>query len=688
MARRHVADRTIDQIDPRALEIVEWALGEPIPRGRREDRSPNFRGLPQQFWHDLYARDRRVFDELHLILAEDFPTFAALLLKVFNKSVGQIHAFIFNNAQTIAWNEMVRLRNEMRTMFLLFLKARQLGVSTMVCGHEFWQAWRQNDIECTVIAHEEALAHRLIRIMDVFYQELPDVGGLRPTLREKSRKATLPKDGFYFSDRRSYVETHIAKNAEARGRSSKHNLLSELAFYPDPQALLDSLLPQLPPLGSPARLDCSVIVESTPFGQNYFYQKWEEAKAKDSEWTGIFLPWMVQDDMYSVEPPSGWKMSADERDLMSRLSHEREKIDGKPVTRAQMWWRNRTIENDYSGDQDAFDQEYPSDDQTCFMLRTEAVFKDHMRYLSACCIEAEKRATKEMSDQGFAGKNIARGEMAFDPLRSPFESIGYVKYPKPVFRPSNRGDLLIWEFPKPGHIYVAGADSAAGINGRDNAVTEIVDVTTARQVAEFAGPIGPEEFTDHTVALCRYYNNALMMPEINFTGTVVLKRTMQDWNYTNVAREEKWDEVSLKKNKYGFYTNDNNKPVLISNLVWMIQEHHVSIASRELLAELSTFQLEGYTSTANPIFNAKGKKHDDRVVAFALALYAVRQSPKLLATLTAAAPTLPSAVDLGINRAIQPVVNDKLPAEIENLLGERADALPANPIRGYMGYVA
>lgn len=680
-------DATIAQIDPRALQIIEWAWGQEIPSGRdrserAQGKAPLFKGVPHEVWSSLRSRDRKTYDELRLILSEDFPTFCALLLRVFNKMVGETHAFIFNNGQRIAWNRISLALEERRTLFFLFLKARQLGVSTMTCAFHFWHAWRAMDMQTTVIAHEVPLARHLIRVMALFYEELPDLAEIKPELRAGAKGAKIPKDEFFFRDMRSSVETHVAKNVEARGRSSKHNLLSEFAFYPEPQSLLDSLLPQLPPFGSPARAECSVIVESTPFGQNYFYELWQDAKDPHNEWTGIFLPWMVQDDMYAVTPPDAWKLTNEEKDLQKRLSHERAKIDGKEVSRAQMYWRRHTIDSEYGGDTDAFDQEYPSDDQTCFMLRTDAVFKDHMKYLTACCIDAEKRATKELSEQGMPGKNVARGEMTFDPLHSPFKSIGYVRHPRPKFHPTNRGDLLIWEFPKEGHLYVAGADSSAGINGRDNAVTEIVDVTCARQVAELAGPIGPEDFTDHTVALCRYYNNALLMPEVNFTGTVVLKRAMQDWQYLNIAREEKWDEVALKKNKFGWYTNQDNKPVLVSNLVWMVQEHHVAIASRDLLAELSTFQLEGYTSNANPIYNAKGRKHDDRVIAFALALYAVKQSPKLLAELTNAAPHLPSAVDIGINVSPQYERDTKLPAELENLLGERIPVLPCNPIRG------
>ena len=681
------SDRTRSQIAPRALRIVE-STGFVVEPGRSppsEGNAPNFRGLREGWWAALARDNHPAFVELYRILQDDFPTYCALLLHVANKAAGFSHPFVFNNGQAIAWNAMARALGAEETLFFLFLKARQLGVSTLVVAFHHWQVWRARDISTVMIAHEDKLAKRLVALLGMFHDELPDVAGMRPDLREKRKDARIPKSELYYSDRRGQITTIVAKNVEARGQSSKHLLLSEYAFYPEPEALMDSLLPQLPPFGSPARKQCSVIIESTPNGQNGMYTLWRSAKRAGSEWHPIFLPWMVQDDMYFVDPPPQWRLTEDEMVLQRSLSLARKKIDGKGVSRGQMYWRRHVIENEYDGNADAFDMEYPSDDETCFLsYKSESVFRKHIKMLSAQCAESELLAIADLPKKGYAAKNFLRVELEFDKLRSPLEARVYQRMRSPTLREDKHGDLTIWDLPRAGHLYTIGGDSAGGYFDRDLAVGSVVDVNSGRQVAELAGSLDPEHFGDAFANLGRFYNMALVMPEINGNGAIVLKRLMQDWLYANVAREEKWDEVGLKRHKYGFSTQEQTKPILISNMVWMLQEGFVKIASRDLLAELTTFRHDGYTFRNNPSYSASGRNHDDRVMAFALALIAVRQSPKLTTLISQNAHNVPTAVELGLNRA-PTVPQQRTPKALENLFdGQDVYAIPANPIRGFL----
>lgn len=679
-------DRVRSQISPRAIEILE-AHGVAVLPGRALPAAgsyPNFRGVDEAWWKAFAQRDESAFHELYGILQTDFPTYCALLLTVFNKSAGFSHPFIFNNGQAIAWDRMADALSKDETLFFLFLKARQLGVSTLVVAFHHWHAWRTRDMNTMMIAHEDKLAKKFVALLGMYHDHLPDLAGMKPTLREKRKDARIPKSELFYSDRRSSIMTHVAKNVEARGQSSKHILLSEFAFYPEPEALLDALMPQLPPFGSPARKECSVIIESTPNGQNTFYTLWKAAKKNDSEWHACFLPWMVQDDMYYVEPPDHFRLSAEESALMKQLSNERKKIDGKGVSRGQMYWRRHVINNEYDGNPDAFDMEYPSDDESCFLsYKSESVFRNQIKLLQTQCAEAEIRAEKVLPKFGFPALNFLQCDMKFSKLRSPLESRAYEKPNRALIIPTRNGLLTIWDPPREGHYYTIGGDSAGGIYERDLAVASVLDVTTGRQVAELASPLDPERFADQFANLGMLYNNALLMPEINGNGAVVLKRVMQDWNYPNVAREEKWDEVGLKKHKYGFSTQENTKPILVSNMVWMLQEGFVSISSRDLLSELTTFKQDGYTFRDNPMYKASGRNHDDRVMAWALACVAVKQSPKLLSLVSQNAHNIPTAVELGLNRAPQMPDNKKLPKALQNIFdGQESWVMPSNPIRG------
>ncbi len=693
-------DPTRSQIDPEALRLIEATGHSVLPGAKnpdsleRPDRSPNWDGLSFHWWKAVREKQTSTYLRLIAICEEDYPTFAALLLRVYNKSVSRVHPFIFNQAQRYAWNVVSKEIAAEHALFVQFLKARQVGVSTLVLGKHFWHAWRERDLYTTIIAHQDKLARTLVRTLSLFYDELPDLPEIRPRLRQMSRSAKIPSSDVHFSYRngmewRSTISTHVAKNIEARGAQSKHILESEYAFYPDPKGLNDALMPQLPPLGSPARLECSVIIESTPNGQNHFYDMWQLAKSKKSEWIAIFLPWFISDDLYSVNPDSDWKMTPEEKDLQKQLSRVRvNEYDGKVVTKAQMYWRRLTIiaKADTTADAEmAFDQEFPSDDETCFLLyESQSLFKDDMRYLGSCISEMEDLARKECTTHDLKQQAPIIGDLEFTPLHNPFGERPKTERMKTVFKQKQKGRLSIWEFPKEGHIYVAGSDSG---DIADSAVTHVCCVTCAQQAAELiTHGEGVEVFTDHTIALCRFFSNALWMPEVNHVGSIMLKRGMVDWGYGRVARDEKWDEPALKKNKYGHYTTEQTKPILVSGMKSLIQERFYRIASKRLRSEMSTFQSIGTTLNGNPRF-AGGRQcdHDDTVMAMALALRAVRQSPKLHAEITTKRHVeLPSAVDLGLNDSPQVMARkmENVPEAVRMYFEGLDEYLPSNPIRG------
>ena len=693
---------TRKQIDPEALEIIE-STGLPVVDGYRDpehrDFSPAWNGLSQAWWEALRADQPQKYHRLIAICEEDFPTFCAVLLKVYNKTVARMHPFIYNLAQQYVWNIFAQRLRDGEPWFFVFLKARQFGVSTFVLGMHFWHTFRERDVACSVIAHDVPLTETLVRSLSFFYDELPDLVEIKPTLRQANRSAKIPKNEVYFRSRggmewRSRISTQCAKKIDARGATAKHILFSERAFYQDAQALEDAITPQLPPRGSPARLECSVISESTPNGQNHFYDLWQLSKQYDSETKDIFLPWFIAEDLYSLEPPPDWKMSREERSLMIQLSKDRKaNYDGRPVTPAQMYWRRTEIDNKSGSQQDAevaFDMEYPSDDETCFlMFRNKSVFKDDMKYLGACVSEMEELGRGACHANGWPRGNYGQGILEFEPLHGPFTSFQFRHEARPKFVSKGGGYLKVWEPPTPGHLYTVGSDAG---DTQDNAVSQVICVTCAQQAAELVmHGEGPERFTDASVALCRWYFNALWMPEVNHVGTIVLKRGMKDWNYGNVCREEKWDEVALKKNKYGWMTSELNKPVLISGFEMVIHEHYLRIASRELRSEMSTFGRIGMNEGGGGRYKGVGNAHDDRVMAMALAVMAVRQSPKHFSEMTKRKHVvLPSAYDLGINDTVQIESrrNAAIPEAIkQHFSHEPTYDLSVNPIRGVFGGV-
>lgn len=685
MHRYNPSDRTHQMIDPEAFALIQ-KHGFPIPPGRLDDK-PRFRGMPQTWWESLLQNDHAAFNRLVQICMNDFPTYSALLLRIVSRQTAETQPFIWNNGQQILWNRMALRRARGEPSFFVVLKARQLGITTFVAAWHHYNLWKGKDVRALNVAHDVKLAERIVSFYRIFHDGLPDVGGIKPRLRAESKTARIPKSELYYADNRSHGETHVAKNLDPRGNSSRFIGESEAAFYPDLYGFNDALFPQLPSIGSKARANCSVIIESTPNGQNDFYEVWEECKNPKSEFEGVFLPWYVQDDEYVLEAPGEWRMTDLEDAIQKRLAVIRGKIDGKGITREQMYWRHNTLANQCHGSEDSFDMEYPSDDISCFLLRSESVFGSSMRWISASCDDAAVRA-KDIWDAKLDsnGKEIhtngpAYGTLVFNPLNNPFESTFFKKFHRPKFKIVSDGELIVWEPPEVGHIYFCGADSAGGEYNRDNSTIEVIDITTGRHVAEYAtSRVRPEAFADFIVHLCLWYNKMMVLPEINGFGSVVVKRIMNDWGYMNVAHEEKWDEVGVKKDKPGWWTSERNRPIVFSAFKWMIDEKYLMVASKELMREMSTFKQDGDNYST-----AKKGQHDDRVFAMGLCCIGIRQAPRFLMSMhDARRSRVPSAVDLGLNSNPSPLIKVRgATDEIVELLTRHNSAIPTNPMRPY-----
>lgn len=680
-------DRVHAQINPEAWTICA-RNGFEIEKGFRDDKSPNFRGLPEAWWARLLQFNPNDFKHLIAICKADFPTYCALLLKVVSRLTAETIPFIWNEGQVIVWNRMVVRQQRGEPCFFVILKARQLGITTFVAAWHHYQLWKGEDVRTLNVTHDEQLAKRVVGFFRVFHENLPAVGGIRPKLRSEAKNARVPKSELYYSEKRNHGETHVAKNLNPRGSSSRFIGESEAAFYPSLTEFNDAIFPQLPSLGSPARASCSFIVESTPNAQNDFYDLWEETKEEGSEFWGIFLPWYVMPSEYSLKPPSEWRMTDDQKAKQAAWSITRRKIDGQDVTREQMYWYERTLAGPpHYGNLDSFDMEYPSDDTTCFMLRSKSVFTDDMRYLQACVADAAVRAKEHWSLRSDSeGREIrtngpAYGTLVFPSLHSPFgpeNALAFKKYSKnPKFKLVPDGPFVVWETPQPGHVYVAGCDTAGG-EERDSSCLVMFDCYTGRQVCEFASnKIRPEDFADFVVHACAWYNNCTIMPELNHLGSVVMKRMASDWGYNQFAYEEKWDEVGVKKDKPGFWTKEQNRALIFTGLVWLIQERFLEIASPDLLREMSNFKQEGMIFST-----AKKHQHDDRVVAAGLACVAIRQTPRFLMLVDDARrkrATMPSAVDLGLNKfaSAAPKVRNDEDGVASALFQKRLNEIPA-----------
>lgn len=610
---------------------------------------------------------------LHLI--EDFPSFCALVLKIKPKGGGYTSPFLFNQVQRRIWREIVILLQAGQPVWLVILKFRQAGMSTFWCAWLFWQIWRQTDVQAMTIAHQKQTAETMIETMKVFYDEMPEV--FRPDLRDGNHGSSIPRGEVYFANLRSWCTIHLSSNKDPRGGQPSHVHETEYSSFDDPVALNAALRPALPTFGSEARSRSSFVIESTPKGANDFRDLCVRASKGIGPYRYVFFPFFLFDEQYSAVAPLEFRLSAEEKIEQKRLTKLRmawpvEDGGGVPVTRDQMYWRRNTIDGDFEGDEDMFKQEMPSDDVTCWLLGSKSVFKDFTQYLLDNIEDAKQIAIQKWSDCAIGGKAVeTKGPVRLRLVTDIDNSKSFTPISKVSFEIHPHGEWLVWEPPVPGHKYSAGGDPALGLNDSDPSVICVLDVTTGRQVAEFCGQMGPEKFAVEMAAAGYWYNQALLVPEINSIGYVLLKRLISNIMYPNLFRWPKWDEVNRYTHKRGWETNTRTKQLAVSTMTTYLDNGLVAIASKELLDEMSTFEAEDNGDYWS--FEAQKGQHDDRVMAFGLALAGVEQTPILNMELNRAARRIPTAGELHLAASAADMPTPILPKKIQEMIAIKAD---------------
>lgn len=173
------------------------------------------------------------------------------------------------------------------------------------------------------------------------------------------------------------------------------------------------------------------------------------------------------------------------------------------------------------------------------------------------------------------------------------------------------GLIKIWRRPIPGVPYVIGADTAG--DGSDSFVASVLDNRTGEQVAVFRKSTDEDVFAHQLYCLGRWYNDALVAVETNFSTFVV--RELQRLHYPNqYVRERMDDYMQTPQQTFGFRTDTKSRPVLVAGLVRLVRENVECINDETTISEMLTFvRDDNYKPCAEP------GAHDDCVMALGIA---------------------------------------------------------------------
>jgi hypothetical protein len=225
-----------------------------------------------------------------------FEDFCRDHLIIVTKGVGA-QPFVLNSSQRIILKKLRELIAAGVPPRLLILKARQVGVSTLIEAFLFWRCVMSKNWSALVIAHKKESSKALFRMSRNYHRYLK--GALKQNTRIQNVHEIEMDSG---------SRLQIEVQGDPRGYTAQGIHLSEFAYYQEARETLTAVMQTVP-----LTVDSFAAIESTANGfggiGKEFHDMWMYAKGieVDAEipedekgWTPIFIPWTQHEEYEST----------------------------------------------------------------------------------------------------------------------------------------------------------------------------------------------------------------------------------------------------------------------------------------------------------------------------------------------------------------------------------------------------
>lgn len=475
--------------------------------------------------------------------------------------------------------EIEKQYNAQKPVRIIVLKARQLGISTVMEGVLFNWAFLHKGSSGLVIAHETDSAGSLFEKTKLYWDTWPYKSLYHARYASQKRLTWEPH--------LSTIKVATAKNLQTGRGSTFHAVhASECAFYPDPETLFTGLGQTLP-----FKHGSILVLESTANGLgNWFSEQWDEAEAGDSDFVPMFFPWWRHYEYrHDTTLCVSSELTADERVLLLIMRRDG-RVQEDDMFRA-LQWRRWAIKNLANNDLDIFMQEYPATPAEAFMSTGRNVFP--LNKVEEC----------------YAPLPGHRGTLIEDER-------GRVKW---IADPS--GNFTV--FKKPSHnrrqdLYFVSGDPTKTVEG-DPACMQVINRQTLEQVGVWHGHTDPINFGKEMILVGKWYNNATLCPEVEGGGQATIA-TILSLNYPWVWMHRWADKApgQVSGTNYGWSSNFQRKNWAIGRLKYLIGETSITFHDR-----ITYNQLRNYVVKDNGEMGNAGKTgHDDAVMSLGIGVTA------------------------------------------------------------------
>jgi hypothetical protein len=574
--------------------------------------------------------------------------------------------------QRLIYDIIADLEDRDSAIELMILKARQLGVSTVI---ELLVALRiifGHGVNAVIGSADQTKTALMANMVFLMYDYLPV--WLRPPF---TRRVESDRGMLVFGVSASGVSFQHGAQASgiARGTTPTIYHLSECASFTNPLQQIEASLFRA------VHASPSVFgtLESTGEGdKGWWPDTWRSSKADWEDGRArlcpVFLPWFCGTHIWPTETwarmhpvPSGWHPHPETRehvakselyvrssDLLKRHLGERWRMP--PIQ--QWFWEVEHEEAKSKGpDVEAvFFQEMAGDDEEALQRSATSVF-GHQTILT---IDDQRERQYDM--YAIVGQNI---EQDHEPRQ---EDINYsaeripVRYthqaggvtfrwelvplkfdppPRETERDDINGVLLIWRHPEPGIRYSIGMDTSEG-KGEDGTCISVwalgygdnPDVQVAEYTSAYVSHVESFAFI---MPIAAYYKSVMdpekcggwrepyvAIEQVQSVGDVAqVQMARMGYHHFHMFCRYDGKNPALdkrKSRKRGVFTWSWFRPILTGNFVHWARNFWARINSPWLIEEMKTFEVK-VTATGKEKMEHEEGEHDDRIFAAAMACF-------------------------------------------------------------------
>lgn len=483
----------------------------------------------------------------------------------------------------------------------LVLKGRQQGFTTFITAYQLASIITQKNFFGFTLADDGENSLTIFQQKaKVPYNYLPEI--LKPQEKYNSKKE------FYFDKLNSAWKTATA-GAGRVGHSKTLNFFhgSEAAFWVDMSTIMGGL-------GEALTADAIQILESTANGFNEYRDLWVD----DNNWQCCFFEWWLTSE---YKRPLAPNEAEDFKSHIENALGDAESIF-KVETDEWIWhrckWLRDTIGLNYEqihwyylkwkDRKKLLCQEYPCTDLEAFLASGNCIFetpklvarhdilkrfyKDHPFRRGHFIVEWQYPSEEEI---------VARGKIVNYKWED--KADGVITLFGEWTNIDNQNGQRIFH-PLLGHPYVIGGDTSG--EGKDRFSCTVKNNHTGMRVAQIWGDrsMDEEQYTQQIYCLGKTFNHAFVGIEINFNTYPITRLKMLGYGHQYVRRV--YDDISGSyQKKFGWRTDGNNRPAIITRFQTLVKENIDKFFSLDCIDECLTFVDNGER------FDHQSGKHDD-----------------------------------------------------------------------------